>query len=92
MRGTARVFVLDPLKRIKQIPSILTAKSQKNYSISNFFFFFYFACDARILKKLSNVSKFPTTPSCGRARQVLHSHLLKGSEGLHHGDEGVRRW
>lgn len=41
MRGTARVFVLDPLKRIKQIPSILTAKSQKNYSISNFFFFFF---------------------------------------------------
>lgn len=34
--------------------------------------------------KLSKVSKFPTTPSCGCAGKVFPSRLCESSKGLHH--------
>lgn len=82
-----QVLVLDLFKSTKQIPGILTAKCKKIYSTRDLFFFLftYEPGFKKALEKLSKVSKFPTTPSCGCACKVPHSHLRKSSKGLHHG-------
>lgn len=74
--GEKQVLVLDLWKSLKQISSILTAKNGERNTWKPGL--------KKTDYKLSKVSKFPTTPSCGCAGKVFPSRLCESSKGLHH--------